>query len=167
MKLLIGIMLIILSCIGITTCTVKNIQFDRNCGGYLKRAADANTIELAKVELSRAIKYMDENNLKSGYTSVIYTTPDEDVGFWYTNVTKSYTELNALDSTSTSLEKSNMLMKLRETLLDHQKDGDSVTLPAGISRYPNNAMWGVIMWISSILFLIGIGMIVWDILDSD
>ena len=63
MKVLIGIMLIILSCIGITTCTVKNIQFDRNCGGYLKRAADANTIELAKVELSRAIKYMDENKL--------------------------------------------------------------------------------------------------------
>ncbi|MDP2696363.1 MAG: hypothetical protein Q8O87_03920 [bacterium] len=28
------------------------INFDRNCGGYLKRAADANTIQLAEENLA-------------------------------------------------------------------------------------------------------------------
>jgi hypothetical protein len=124
---------------------VDAVQFDRNCEGHLKRAADANSIELAQTELQIAIDYIEKNDLDTGYTSVLYTTPDEDMGFWAKNLNQANNELLAMiaTDTSTNLEKSNMLIKLRETLLDHKggDTGDSVTVPAGTSRYPNNASY--------------------------
>lgn len=76
------------------TRAVKSVQFNQNCGGYLKRAADANTVETAKEELSKAISYIEANNLTQGYTSVMWQTPNEDLGFWYKNLKSSETELS-------------------------------------------------------------------------
>lgn len=129
-----------------STLIVRGIQFDRGAEGYLKRAADANTVELAETQLRIAIDYIEAKELTSGYTSIIYRTPDEDVGFWYTNLKTSLEELQALDSTSTVLERSNMLMKLRETLMDDGEKGASITTPPGISLFPMNrglAVWGL------------------------
>lgn len=134
---------------------VKSISLKQNCTGYLKRAADANTIEIARVELAKAISYLEENNLTSGYTSVLYKTPDEDIEFWYNNLKSSQNELLKVTENTSSLEKSNLLMKLRETLIDNGKDGETLTVPNGLSRYPNNLLWGLLMW-TSLIFLIGI-----------
>jgi hypothetical protein len=118
-----------------------NINIDRFCIDYLKRAADSNTIELAKKELDKAIKYMEENNLTDGFTSVFYKSPDEDIEWWYTNIKSSRKELDLVKEDATPLEKSNVLMKLRETLLDGGAKGATVvTAPYGISRYPHNAL---------------------------
>jgi len=120
---------------------VMSISFDRQIGGHLKRAADANTIELALSEMNTAVTKMEEKGLTSGYTSIVYRTPDEDIGFWYKNLKASRDELASLPTaTTTPLERSNMLIKLRETLLDQGKSGVSVTAPEGISRYPNNGI---------------------------
>lgn len=132
---------------------VANINFDRKCEGYLKRAADANTVILAKKQLEIAIAYMDKKELTEGYTSVLYRTPDEDVGFWYTNIKDSLAELNAMAPEATQLERSNMLMKLRETLLDNTTDGTSVTFPDGISIFPYNKL---LAYGSIILLIIGV-----------
>lgn len=61
---------------------VKKIQFNMNVTDYLERASNSNTVETAKRELDIALKYLEDNNLTSGYTSVFYRTPDEDIGFW-------------------------------------------------------------------------------------
>lgn len=127
-----------------STLIVRGIQFDRGAEGYLKRAADANTVELAETQLRIAIDYIEEKELTSGYTSIIYRTPNEDVGFWYTNLKTSLEELQALDSTSTVLERSNMLMKLRETLMDDGESGAIITTPPGISLFPMNT--GLAVW---------------------
>ena len=50
---------------------VKEVRFELNCTQYIKRAADANTIETAKEELSKAISYAEENNLTEGVVSII------------------------------------------------------------------------------------------------
>ena len=86
---------------------VDSVQFDRNCGGHLKRAADANSIEMAQAELQIAIDYIESNDLDTGYTSVLYTTPDEDLGFWAKNLNQANNELLAMidTDTSTNLEK--------------------------------------------------------------
>ena len=120
---------------------VAAIQFDRNCEGYLKRASDANAIPRAMEETGKALGYMEDHALTSGYTSILYNTPDEDVAFWYQNIKDAHTEMAELDlEKSTPLEKSNMLMKLRETLLDSGSSGDSVTVPTGISVFPYNLL---------------------------
>jgi hypothetical protein len=122
----------------------NSISFDRNCSGLLKRAGDANTVEMAKEQLKMAVNYCEINGLTSGYTSVWYNTPDEDVTFWYNNLKSSLGELNAVVPNATQMEKSNVLMKLRETLLDTDDKGKTVvTCPKGISRYPYNMLYGV------------------------
>ena len=120
----------------------KSINFDRFCGDYLKRAADSNNIQLAKEELTKALIYIEKNNLTTGFTSVFYNTPDEDIEFWYTNIKTTKTELDNLPVNSSSLEKSNMLLKLRETLLDNGPSGKTVvTIPSGISTFPHNTKY--------------------------
>lgn len=135
------------------------IQFDRHLTGHFKRAADANTIELATQEMKTAVDYLKKHDLTQGYTSVLYTTPDEDIGFWYTNLDQSLKELYTVRPDATQLEKSNVLMKLRETLLDEGKS-TSVTKPMGISVYPHNTIfffWGWLSFIfGAVLSLIGI-----------
>lgn len=131
---------------------VKEINFDRNCTGYLKRSADANNAVMAKKQLDVAVSYLQENHLTNGYTSIIYRTPDEDISFFYDNLIVCQKELGRLlDKTDrTQLEESNMLMKLRETLLDDGEHGTTVTVPDGISVYPNNALLSLPMFISLI-----------------
>lgn len=130
------------------TRIIMNIQFDRNCEGYLKRAADANNVPLALIQLEMALKYIEANKLTEGSTHILYSTPDLDLGFWYSNLKDANENLKKLETDKlSSLEESNTLMKLRETLLDHSSEGDTVTIPEGISVYPYNVLfciWGLL-----------------------
>ena len=162
MKLLSGILI----CVAvIATWSYEgwmNVHFSNNCRGRLKRSADANTIEIAKQELGAAVSYLETNNSTSGYTSVIYNTPDEDVGFWYRNLKASLEELEKVPADAPPMDKTNTLMKLRETLLDHDGGKERVTCPEGMFRFPNNAFWGLVNVLSVIgeivaLFLISVG----------
>lgn len=142
-----------------TVMIVKCVQFDTNCTQYIKRAADANTVETAKEELAKAISYAEKNNLTEGIVSIFLHQPKNDVGYWYKNMTEAYTELENLPEDATSLEKTNVLMKLRETLTDEKESGVSVTIPEGISFYPDHVLyfwWGVL----STIFCFGLWIMV-------
>lgn len=130
--------------------SLKAIKLQQNCTGFLKRAADASTISVANQELSRAINYLEKNNLTSGYTSVIWKTPDEDIGFWYNNLKASQDELFKLPMNASPLEKTNVLMKLRETLLE---DKDQLTYPRGLAVYPYNTLWCLLLWLAVFLLV--------------
>lgn len=147
-----------------TIVTVKSVTLKQNCTGYLKRAADANTIETAKEQLQKSIQYLEANNLTTGYTSVLWKTPDEDIGFWYKNLKASENVLSGIDSTASTLERTNVLMKLRETLMDNGEKSDKVTVPDGLSRYPNNGMWGILMWLASLTLF---GLFFWGIIKLE
>ena len=143
---------------------VKSIILDINCVDYQKRAADSNTVELAADNLKIALDYIEANGMTSGYTSVVYKSPDEDVAFWYTNIKESYEELISLDESATNVERTNLLMKLRETLLDQKEKGESLTLPNAISCFPNNTLWAILKWLCVAMLIggiIGIG-ISWE-----
>lgn len=134
----------------------NGIIFDREVGGHLKRAADANSIEIAKKELEVSLKAMEQWKMTEGYTSIIYTTPDEDVGFWYTNIKTCVQQINELPPTATQGEKDLVLLKLRETLLDHGKQGhESITAPDGISAFPYNLAFVVWLWLTAPIALLG------------
>lgn len=129
----------------------KAIVFNRECGGHIKRAADSNTIALATAEMTTVVNYLEANNLTHGYTSVFYNTPDEDVGFWYQNLKASLDQLQQEATKKpepTAQEQSTLLLKLRQTLLDHKGDGgEQITAPSGITIYPNNLLWGIAFWV--------------------
>lgn len=139
--------LFVVSLIVPTIEIVKSIQFKQDCSGYLKQAADANTPELALERINIAISYIEANNLTDGYTSVLYKTEDENIGFWYRNIIACQEELEScLDASQ--LEKTNVLMKVREALTDNGSDGTILTIPDGISRYPHNTLWAILLGVS-------------------
>ncbi|MFD2562768.1 hypothetical protein [Aquimarina rubra] len=146
MKSIISIILIAVSLVIFGLRISKKIQFKQNVSGYLKRAADANTIELANDELTKVIDYLESNNITNGYTSILWETPDEDISFWYKNLKASQTELQNLKSNS-ALERTNVLIKLRETLVD-TGERTRVTVPKGLAVYPNNTLWSILMWMA-------------------
>lgn len=134
----------------------NNVVFEVNCEGHIKRASDANTIEIADKELQLAIDYLDKNKITEGFTSVIYQAPADDVGFLYQNLKSSVEELNKVKPEATQLERTNVLMKLRETLLDHGEHGDKVTLPDAIEVFPNNKVYFWTGWITGIWIVVGV-----------
>lgn len=144
--------------IGIAICIftvafVKSISFNQQCGGYLERAANSNSTEMALEQISIALEYIEDNNMTTGYTSILWRTPDEDIKYWYENLKTCQDELLSVTPEMSSLEKTNILMKLRESLTDNGKEGTKLIIPSGISRYPNNSMWGILLWFAIIAII--------------
>ena len=159
MKVFISIIVFVLALISPVLTTIKSIQFDQKCGGYLKQAADANSVELAERQLNLAIDYIEQHELTSGYTSVLWNTEDENIEYWYNNLKQCQKELAATKDNST-LENTNVLMKLRESLTDVDQNGTTLTIPYGISRYPNNLLYGILNNISVIVFILYFGILI-------
>jgi hypothetical protein len=141
---------------------VKGVQFNSNCGSYLQLSADANSIEIAEKHLTKAIDYLEENNVISGYTKIFIYKPTNDIGLWYENLKSAQKQLQDMiqQGNCTELEESNMLMKLRETLLN--EDG-GLTHPVGISRVHNYTLtfWlNCTLWLTWILGIIFINLAV-------
>lgn len=114
---------------------------DRDCLEYLKQAANANTVEIADDRLDKALAFIDSNNWQTGNTGIFLTTPKNDVGFWVKNIRAAKAELQQIDPDASSLEKSNVLMKLRETLTDSNESGKTVvTYPENISLFPHQTV---------------------------
>ena len=163
MKVFIGLIMILIACILWAVPVVRSIQFDRACGGHLELAAVASSVETAIKELDTAIAYLEEERITKGHTSILYNTPDEDIGFFYENLKAARRELATLPESSTQLEKTNTLMKLRETLTSGGEYGDVLNIPAGLSRYPYNGMImfavlaGIVIAIAGAI-LIGVGL---------
>ena len=146
--------LIIFSLISPIITIIVGVKFNQNCSGYLKQAADANSVELALQRLDMAIAYVEDNELTDGYTSIFYKTEDDNIGFWYQNL-KTCREGLVACLESSQLEKTNVLLKVRESLTDDGKDGTELTLPNGISRYPDNGIFCFWNTLSLIMLLIG------------
>ena len=130
--------------------TVKDKQFEVHCTQYIKRAADASTVETAKEELAKAISYAEEHGMTEGNTSIFLKQPKNDVGFWYRNMKNAYHELDNLLDDSSALEKTNVLMKVRESLVDQGENSIQVNLPQDISVFPNNALY---FWAYAVSFV--------------
>ena len=156
MRKFIGVLLFLLGLICPITVVVLSVQFGIHCSGHMKLAAHANTVELAKIEMQHVVTYLQEQGMTNGFTSVLWQTPDEDVGFFYNNMVQSLAELNKETTNSTTLEKSNMLMKLRETLSSHGEGGTYMVHPDSLSQFPHNKAFVIWGWCSVLLILIGI-----------
>ena len=61
-----SIVILVISIVGFLAIsgkrTYNDIIFDRECGGYLKQATDANTVERAREPMSKVIKYLEKHD---------------------------------------------------------------------------------------------------------
>ena len=128
----------------------KSVQFDANCKDYLKLSADANSVVLAEKHLTTAINYLEENNITSGQARFFVAYPKNDVSLWYDNLKTAQSQLQEMIEIGdyAELEQSNMLMKLRETLLD---ENGIVTTPMAIAFFPHGTL---LLWINSTIWIL-------------
>lgn len=104
-------------------------SFSINCNQYLKRASDANTIELAAQNVEQALKYIEGHNLTNGNTGIFLTQPENDIGFWYANLKACQSELAKVKPETLQLERSNILKSTgRTSLKRHAGYADRVSL---------------------------------------
>ena len=132
-----------------------DITFGIDCGGHIERAGSANSIDLARQEMEVVVKYAENHGVMSGYTSVLYNTPDEDLGFWFNNMKASLEELGRVKPTTSELEKSNLLIKLRESLMHHGNKSTDLTIPEGITVFPHNTAFAAFGYISLFIAMVG------------
>lgn len=137
----------------------QNYLFNVNCSGYLKRAANANSVPLAKTQLEKAIKYLEKHDMTSGNTAVFFPTPASDVEFFFANISTSLHELQTLPENAPLLESSNVLMKLRETLIEHKESGEELNMPSSLAVFPYNKFW-LAIWITSGVIVAVLSMLV-------
>ncbi len=156
MRTILGIILVIFGLLLVGAQVYQDIQFDRNIGGHMTRAATANTIEIATTEMQIVVDNMEAKGYTQGYTSILYTTPNEDVGFWYKNMKASLNELKNVPANASDLEKSKTLMKLERTLESQEESGKKIVTPPGISTYPNNLLWGIISLLGILVLVFGL-----------
>ena len=135
----------------VSTTAIKSLIFDINCESYLKSAADAPTVELAATELDIAINWFTEHYPTEGYSCFIFKKRDQDVGNWYRRLVAARSDLDTITEDSSGLERSNMLMKLRETLLDGSNTGDKVTLPLNIAIFPHQWLWSCLFFVGAFI----------------
>jgi hypothetical protein len=156
MSKFIGIILVIVALVCPTVMIVKSTLFGINCGGHMNLAAKANSVALAQKEMEIVVKYLEDHKMTAGYTSILWNSPKEDVEFFYNNMKTSLEELRGIKENSPPLEKSNVLMKLRETLTEQGEKSENIVAPNGISRFPHNAGYGLWLNISIILAAVGV-----------
>ena len=128
------------SCLGYGT--YKTIVFDTQCKEYLSLAANANSIELARTNLDKAIQYIEQNQLTSGNTAFFIKGPSTDLTSWYANLKACQKEVWIMDvKKGTVLEETNLLMKLRESLMSE----GLIIIPENIALYPNQLLYMIVL----------------------
>lgn len=137
------------------TRAVLDIVFERDIGSALKKAASADSVELAARNLGIALKKLEAKEDAAGFTSLFQGAADEDVGSWCNELEAALWELQAIKPKASRLERRNALLTLRGILLNNTEGIVHVMVPPGISVFPHNmlyATWGWSSFIFSVLF---------------
>lgn len=140
--------LILTSCFG----AISFFRWDANCGEWLQNAANANTIEIAKNRLDKAIDYLESNKITSGSSNILWETPNTNIKIWYENLKATQKDLASAPANISKLEESNTLMKLRETLIDDSR----VVVPENISLYPHQFLYVICSVVFGFLMFFGL-----------
>jgi len=145
---------------GVGGC-VKAVQFQGQCEDYLKLAGDAPTVDKAVGYLRPALDYLERNDMTRGNCAFFFRNPSSDMGLWYGNIKGAYDEAQALlerqaknPTSVTSVDRSNLLIKIREVVIDNGSEGHTVvTSPGNAWLYPFQWLW-VIGW--AVFVLLGL-----------
>lgn len=159
----VGVLLCLPFCLWLPARLYMDYRFETAVEGRLQRAAKANTVEQAAAELGAAVTEIEARGLTAGNTGIFLQRPENDLGFWHANLKAALDELHKLPPGATPLEKTNVLMKLRETLLNHGEKGDRVNAPDSVAVYPNVLLWTLAAWVVIIIGAVGVVLVVIDL----
>jgi len=137
----------------------KSIAFDKAFTSYCMNSVKARTTEEAWAEIVKAVKFLEDNNLTSGSTSILGYESDEDLGVFYQKMKQRQAILesaknNQLDPLTAQY--TFHVSMVGEDHLNNQSISEIKGLPSGISIYPHNTRYFLWVWGSIIGLLVGL-----------
>ncbi|MBN2458725.1 hypothetical protein JXB28_00415 [Candidatus Woesearchaeota archaeon] len=145
-------------------CITRWYSMKKGCTSYLKLTGDAPTVQLANEFLSHALDYIERHNLTKGNSAILFPTSESDLEIWYKQILGAKNTADRIlqkgepKTELEQIENDNALMKIREVVIDHTKQGAKVTTPKNIVWFPYQVLIAV-GWIL-VIVLIGLGYLI-------
>ena len=155
----------------IASAIISTIYFRVKCETPLRKAALAETLPEAKVNLDKAIQFVEQNQLTTGYSSLFFKEDEYNITKWYAMLKSAQSELNILDVNGyDKVEELDALIVLLIKLTDIPENkqcvflndivfistGDIVFVPTGIQLVPlYESIWIVFLFSITICTILG------------
>ena len=120
-------------------------KFCNNCLAYLQEVIETENVDVAKINLNKALKYVEEKNIINGdgRVLIIQSKSENDIGLWYNTLKKAQKELEELPYIASTSVKKRTLLRVKKLLTSNGK----LIFPVGIYYYPFNyiVLWTVFL----------------------
>lgn len=121
--------------------------FDKCFVNHVKRGIDSLNLDIAKKELDKAIKYLNDNNLTNGSTSIFSGDSENDLESYYNWIKEVYKYIKYFPSNASKVERLKYFKELENI-------ESTINIPKGMAMYPYNKLffiWIMLSFIGSIL----------------
>ena len=148
----------------IASAIISTIYFRIKCETPLRKAALAETIPEAKVNLDKAIQFVEQNWLTTGYSSLFFKEDEYNITKWYATLKSAQSEIDILYVKGyDKVEELDALIALLIKLTDIPENkqcvflNDIVFVPTGIQFVPlYESVWIVFLFSITICTILGI-----------
>ena len=143
---------------------ISTIYFRVKCETPLRKAALAETIPEAKVNLDKAIQFVEQNQLTTGYSSLFFKEDEYNITKWYATLKSAQSEIDILYVKGyDQVEELDALIALLIKLTDIPENkqcvflNDIVFVPTGIQFVPlYEFVWIMFLFSITICTILGI-----------
>ena len=148
----------------IASAIISTIYFRIKCETPLRKAALAETLPEAKVNLDKAIQFVEQNWLTTGYSSLFFKDDEYNITKWYATLKSAQSEIDILYVKGyDQVEELDALIALLIKLTDIPEDkqcvflNDIVFVPTGIQFVPlYESVWIVFLFSITVCAILGI-----------
>ena len=129
-------------------------QYNQRFEVHLDRAVHATDVKLASQELEIAKKWLEETKKTSGNSSVTIDIAQNDLGYFYQNISEATQRLNALSAEPNSVAASNELLKFEGSFKVKTEKGETLRQPENLEIFPNQRIWfygGGVLWVLALI----------------
>lgn len=131
-------------------------NFEDTHGRLLRRAATAQTAEVALSSLDQALRGLEADGLTHGNTAFFRARRETDIGLWYQGLRSARTELQTALASSPASEASQQLAlrRFHDRLAYGGPEGTVLIMPESIACHPwNRALLGILFALVLFVFL--------------
>ena len=120
-------------------------RMETGCTEHLLEASRTISIDTAAIEIDAATKYLEQNHMTSGFTTIFGENPKEDLGAWYQRLRGLSTMLHAASKTDSKAEQNSTLIVAHNALI---KSNGYLNVPDGINAFPHNTILALLLFVS-------------------
>ena len=143
---------IILIVSALLVLVIRRSILNKNCIKYIKDTATTTDVIQAENNLSKAIEYLETNNLTKGNTGCFTKVSDDDINDWYQTLKYYQSEFQEIIKNDIeSYKGAYMILNFQKEMLTSEGE---VFYPEHLEIYPYQLIWTIILIIGIVIFVI-------------